>query len=154
MKEVVVETGNFYQGRGDCLDFQHVKIDTNSRGNCVAQAIWIATGLNYQAVRELILKHASKERTGKRKRGKSHPDRGVYKLAIHRVMKELGWTWTPTMQIGSGCKVHLRKTELPLGTLVVSCSKHVTCVMDHVIHDSYNPDRGGTRCVYGYWSKV
>jgi len=30
-------------------------------------------------------------------------------------MKSLGWIWTPTIQIGSGCTVHLRADELPSG---------------------------------------
>jgi hypothetical protein len=24
-------------------------------------------------------------------------------------------------------------------------------VIDGVIHDTFNPSRGGSRCVYGYW---
>lgn len=41
--------------------------------------------------------------------------------------------------------------ELPPGRLVVSVSKHLTAVVDGVIHDRYDPSRDGTRCVYGYW---
>jgi hypothetical protein len=63
----------------------------------------------------------------------------------------LGWVWTPTMQIGSGCTVHLRADELPPGRLVVSVSKHLTAVIDGVIHDTHDCSRRGTRCVYGYW---
>jgi hypothetical protein len=55
------------------------------------------------------------------------------------------------MQIGSGCKVHLRADELPNGRLVVHTSRHSTAVIDGVIHDTYDPSRGGNRCVYGYW---
>jgi len=67
-------------------------------------------------------------------------------------MEELGWEWIPTMQIGSGCTVHLKEGELPSEVpLVVSVSKHITVVMDGVIHDTHDPSREGTRCVYGYW---
>lgn len=59
---------------------------------------------------------------------------------------------TPTMAIGSGCKVHLRADELPTGRLVVSVSKHLVAVVDGVVHDTHDPRRGGTRCVYGYWT--
>jgi hypothetical protein len=55
------------------------------------------------------------------------------------------------MQIGSGCTVHLSADELPSGRLVVSVSKHLTAVIDGVIHDTHDPSRRGTRCVYGYW---
>jgi hypothetical protein len=66
-------------------------------------------------------------------------------------MERLGFVWTPTMTIGSGCRVHLRDGELPMGRLVVSVSKHATAVIDGVIHDTHDPARGGTRCVYGFW---
>lgn len=63
-----------------------------------------------------------------------------------------GWLWTPTMKIGSGCKVHLVADELPKGRVVVSVSKHVVAVIDGVIHDNHDPARDGTRCVYGHWT--
>ena len=55
------------------------------------------------------------------------------------------------MKIGSGCRVHLRERELPSGRLIVSVSRHMVAVIDGVIHDTHDPSRGGTRCVYGYW---
>ena len=69
-------------------------------------------------------------------------------------MAKLGYVWTATMGIGTGCRVHLREGELPMGRLVVSVSGHVTAVIDGVIHDTHNPDRNGWRCVYGYYSKA
>ena len=57
------------------------------------------------------------------------------------------------MFIGQGCKVHLKKDELPSGILIVSCSKHITVVKDGFLHDTYDCSRRGTRCVYGYWIK-
>lgn len=56
------------------------------------------------------------------------------------------------MKIGSGCKGHLRSEELPPGRLIVSVSKHVVAVIDGIIHDTHDPSRDGTRCVYGYWA--
>ena len=120
-------------------------------GDCVVRAIAIATQRPYQEIYDLVNQAATRERTGKRKRGISNARTGVYKGSIHRVMKELGWEWTPTMQIGSGCTVHLRADELPLGRLVVSVSKHLTTVIDGVIYDTHDCSRRGTRCVYGYW---
>ena len=72
---------------------------------------------------------------------------------VKKYLKKLGWNWTPTMFIGQGCKVHLKKNELPGGTLIVSCSKHITVVKNGVLHDTYDCSRRGTRCVYGYWTK-
>jgi len=120
-------------------------------GDCVVRAIAIATERPYQEIYELVNRAATRERTGKRKRGISNARTGVYKVSIHRVMNELGWEWTPTMQIGSGCTVHLRADELPAGRLVVSVSKHLTAVIDGVIYDTHDCSRRGRRCVYGYW---
>ena len=55
------------------------------------------------------------------------------------------------MFIGSGCKVHLKSKELPKGRLIVSCSTHLTTVLNGVLNDTYDCSREGTRCVYGYW---
>ena len=55
------------------------------------------------------------------------------------------------MGIGTGCKVHLRKDELPMGRIIVALSKHYAAVIDGVVHDTHDPSRSGTRCVYGYW---
>jgi hypothetical protein len=139
---------------------RHFQLDDGGRraagfkgkaGDCVVRAIAIATARPYQEIYDLVNSAAIHERTGKRKRGISNARTGVYKVSIKRIMKHLGWVWTPTMQIGSGCTVHLRADELPPGRLVVSVSKHLTAVMDGVIHDTHDCSRRGTRCVYGYW---
>ena len=49
--------------------------------------------------------------------------------------------------------VHLKDDEIPKVRLIVSVSKHLTCVKDGIIYDSYDPSRNGTRCVYGYYIK-
>jgi hypothetical protein len=121
-------------------------------GDCVCRAISIATKQDYQKVYDELNEVAERERPrGKKKRSNSNT--GVYKATIKRYMENLGWTWVPTMKIGSGCKVHLKKEELPSGRLVVSVSKHLVAVIDGVIHDNHNPARNGTRCVYGYWTE-
>jgi hypothetical protein len=120
-------------------------------GDCVVRAIAIATGRPYQQIYDMVNGAAVHERTGKRKRGTSNARTGVYKTSIKRVMKTLGWVWTPTMQIGSGCTIHLRADELPTGRLIVSVSKHLTAVINGVIYDTHDCSRRGTRCVYGYW---
>jgi len=139
---------------------RHFQLDDGGRraagymgraGDCVVRAIAIAAVRPYQEIYDLVNSAAVYERTGKRKRGKSNARTGVYRTSIKRVMKSLGWIWTPTMQIGSGCKVHLRAAELPSGRLVVSVSKHLTAVIDGVIHDTHDCSRRGTRCVYGFW---
>lgn len=121
--------------------------------DCVARAIAIATGKPYQNVCDDLELWAAKERISKRKKKRSTAQGGIYRATIYRYMAHLGWTWTPTMTIGSGCQVHLRESELPLGRLVVSVSRHLCAVIDGKLNDTHDCSRNGTRCVYGYWSK-
>lgn len=118
--------------------------------DCVCRAIAIGTGMDYKEVYELINKYAGKERRS----DKSSARNGVHKDTFKKLLKDLGWVWHPTMTVGSGCTVHLDENELPSGTLIVSVSKHLTCVKDGVIHDTYDCSRDGSRCVYGYFTGV
>lgn len=136
-----------------------------STGDCVVRAIAIASGKPYQEVYDAINVAAKRER---RKRGRSSARSGVHRPTYEPYLLSLGFKWTPTMKIGSGCKVHLLASELPKGRLVVAVSKHLTAMIDGVIHDTHDPRRGPTywykpntnmeidhvspdRCVYGYY---
>lgn len=121
-----------------------------SAGDCVCRAISIAAGLDYDEVYQALSEGNAKERKGNRKRSARngiHTTRKWFK----DYMVSLGFTWVPTMQIGSGCKVHLKADELPAGRLVCNVSKHMCAVIDGVLHDTHDCSRDGTRCVYGYW---
>ncbi len=122
-------------------------------GDCVTRAIAIATGKPYREVYDDLNALAKSERIGKRKRKKSAARTGVFKQTYHKYLMSLGWQWTPTMHIGSGCRVHLRKHQVPSGRIIVSLSRHLSVVIDGVIHDTHDPSRGGYRCVYGYFSR-
>ena len=111
-------------------------------GDCVVRSIAIVGALDYRKVYDDL-----KVVMGK---GKS-PRKGVPKKVYKEYLAALGWAWTPTMAIGSGCQVHLRSDELPKGRLLVSPSRHLTAVIDGQIHDTHDPSRDGTRCVYGYY---
>jgi hypothetical protein len=151
-------------------------------GDCVARAVAIASGLPYATVYAALADGAGNERKsrGRTARNGIHTRRKWFK----DYMRAIGFVWTPTMGIGTGCTVHLIKDELPAGRLVVAVSKHYTAVIDGVIHDTHNPsERGATiyppstpaekrpkgatwlangngwvyetdRCVYGYWSRA
>lgn len=121
-------------------------------GDCVTRAICNATGKDYKEVYDALNSLAKNERTGKRKKGKSSSRNGVYRATINKYLDQIGWVWHPTMTVGSGCKVHLCEEELPSGVLIVSVSKHLTCVKDGVLYDTYDCSRDGSRCVYGYWT--
>ena len=120
-------------------------------GDCAVRAVAIATKKTYQDAYDLINRHSKNEKPSKRRRGKSSSRTGVHTVTFHKVMEELGWRWTPTMQIGSGCTVHVREDELPTGRLILNLSKHYAAFLDGALHDTYNGSRNGTRCVYGYW---
>ena len=122
-------------------------------GDCVARAVAIAMQRPYQEVYDELNEWGKKERKSKRRKSKSSARTGIHKATSKRYIKVQGWLWVPTMFIGSGCKVHLREDELPSGRLVVSVSKHLCAVIDGIVHDTHDPSREGTRCVYGYWTK-
>jgi hypothetical protein len=71
---------------------------------------------------------------------------------IDGYLESLGWRWTSTMK--GGVRAHLRQGELPNGRLIARVSRHLTAVVDGVVHDTEDPTRDGIRTVYGYWQLV
>jgi hypothetical protein len=131
------------------------RADAGYRGHtndCVTRAIAIATGIGYALVYADLNAEAQRERP-RNGRQRSSARSGVHKPTTRRYLADIGWEWQPTMQVGSGCRVHLRADELPPGRLVVQLSRHLSAVIDGVIHDTHDPSRDGTRCVYGYRSR-
>jgi len=133
-----------------------------STGDCVTRAIAIASGLPYQAVYDALhvgtkvdraLMAKLELRYGPNAKRHASPREGVFRKVYEPFLKDLGWTWTPTMSIGSGCQVHLLRDELPSGRLICKVSKHLVAVIDGVIYDTHDCSREGTRAVYGYYSK-
>lgn len=130
-------------------------------GDCVVRAIAIATETPYQEVYDDLRRHREmyarehNDRVARRieARGASPRDgnaRSVYELYL----ATKGYVFHPTMKIGQGCKTHLKADELPKGRIIARVSKHLCTVIDGVIHDTHDPSRNGTRCVYGYYAKV
>ena len=122
-------------------------------GDCVTRSIAIATGKPYQEVYIALNRLAETERVGKRKKRRSSSRTGVFRRTYQHYLESLGWQWTSTMSIGSGCQVHLRASEPPSGPLIVKVSRHLTAMIDGVLYDTHNCSRGETRCVYGYFSQ-
>lgn len=123
-------------------------------GDCVCRAIAIASQMPYQTVYDLLNEKSGLERITKRRTKRGSARTGIHKDTSRHVLESLGWHWTPTMHIGSGCKIHLRADELPRGRLIVNVSRHIVAVIDGVIHDTHDCSRDGTRCVYGYWQQA
>jgi hypothetical protein len=124
-----------------------------STGDCVTRSIAIATERPYQEIYDALNELGRIERIGKRKKKRSNSRTGVYRESYQRYLESLGWRWTPTMAIGTGCTVHLRTEELPKGRILVKVSRHLTAVIDGALYDTHDCSRRGTRCVYGYFSK-
>lgn len=131
--------------------------------DCVTRAIAIATGLPYADVYAAIAKGVGSERGSTVATARNGVN--IKRKWFRDYMLSLGFTWVPTMQVGQGCTTHLTPGEIPMqGRLVVSVSKHVTAVIDGVIHDDHDPSRAteviqsdgsvrlAHRCVYGYWT--
>ena len=121
-------------------------------GDCVCRAIAIAVERPYQEVYDLINTFAKAERKSSCQ-SKSSARNGVRKTTVRKLLAHYGWKWHPIMTIGSGCTVHLRDGELPMGRIIAAVTSHDVAVIDGVIHDTYDCSREGTRCVYGYFSK-
>lgn len=113
-----------------------------SAGDCGTRAVAIGTGQDYRTVYDALAAL----------NGKTVRD-GTPREVVHRYLTERGWTWHPTMSIGTGAAVHLRAEELPSGRIITRLSRHFAAVIDGVIHDTFDPSRDGTRCVYGYWQE-
>lgn len=148
-----------------------------SARDCVVRSIAITANLPYDLVYRALSEGAGNERKsrGATAREGIHTQRKWFK----DYMRSLGFSWTPTMGIGTGCRVHLVEGELPEGRLVVAVSRHYTAIIDGVIRDTQDPSRRGAtlfspgyagtlpagarllanglyayephRCVYGYW---
>jgi hypothetical protein len=103
-----------------------------SAGDCVCRAIAIASGRPYKEVYDRLAEGVGTQRITKQEK-RRHERKGwappkkqrsaangvsVKRLWFRRYMHELGFEWIATMQIGSGCKVHLADGELPMGRLV------------------------------------
>jgi hypothetical protein len=124
-------------------------------GDCVCRSIAIVTGVPYGEVYARLADETGRQRAGKRGRKAASARNGIStgRKWFKEYMAELGLRFVPLMGIGTGCTAHLRDGEswVPAGRVIVNVSKHYTALVDGVIHDTHDPSREGTRCVYGYW---
>ena len=123
-------------------------------GDCVCRSICIVTGKPYDEVYQVLAEGNFTQRKSKHsKKGKRTAANGINtkRKWFNEYMVSLGFKWVPTMFVGIGCKMHLKKEELPTGKIICNVSKHFVAVVDGVINDIYDCSREGTRCVYGYY---
>ena len=115
--------------------------------DCVTRSIAIASGMDYKEVYKVLAKGNASQG------GMRSAREGIYtkRKWFKDQMREWGFEWVSTMGVGTGVQTHLHSDELPKGRIICKCSRHLTAVIDGVIHDTYDPSRNGKRAVYGYW---
>lgn len=136
-------------GRNNYFKAEHV-------GDCVTRAICNATGKDYKEVYDRLKELAQLETDKQISRHKGHKRssirNGVFKETWKRYLAEIGWQHVVTMKPGTGIQMHLNEDELPTDKImIVQVSKHLTCVKNGVLYDTYDCSRRGKRGVYGYW---
>ena len=141
-------------GRGDA------GFASDQAGDCVARAWAIVLGLPYRRVYDELAERQQQFFARKAKRRSKYQEvyarkaatksanRGVHRDVIHQFAADHGFTWVPTMWVGTGTTVHVRPDELPSGRLVLNLSKHVAAFVDGRLFDNHDSARGGTRAVY------
>jgi hypothetical protein len=123
-------------------------------GGCVARAIAIATGKKYYEVHNdlgalcalywndpaLRFSHLG----GCHHQQPPSPDGGIPDHITRLYLGTLHWQWTSTN------KARLHRCDMPMGRIIVSVSKHLVALIDHVVHDTYDHWKG-KRPVHGYY---
>ena len=118
-------------------------------GDCVTRAVAIASGKPYAEVYAALSQGMGDQR--KSKGATARNGVSTKRKWFKDYMASLGFKFVPCMGIGTGCKVHLRDGELPMGRIITRVTRHYVAVVDGVMQDTFDASRNGTRCVYGYW---
>lgn len=134
-----------------------------STRDCVTRAIAIATGKDYKEVYDR-LKQLCKESTKyKEEAGKLVRDGTPIPIVKKYLEDELGWKWVSTINTKTKERMHLVEEEIPNGTFIARLTKHLVCVKDKVIEDTWNCSEktyydeygdlqvNDSRMIYGYW---
>lgn len=123
--------------------------------DCVIRAICNATGNDYKKTydevkTELIIYNRKLYRSSTKH---NSPRNGVpHNVTKKYIEKVLGWTYHK-IEPGS----ILGEYEFGKGTFLVNLNRHVTCIKDDVLYDSWDCSQGKGRkrnpMILGYWSK-
>jgi hypothetical protein len=111
-------------------------------GDCVVRSIAIATGINYRDVYHQIGKASEKT-----------PRNGVPVVVAKEYLASRQWRYT------AGRNAPFVASSLPLGIVVVHLEAtgarrrgHLCTVIDHVVHDTWNPSDESDYHIAGYWT--
>ena len=139
--------------------------DKEGVSDCVVRAICNASGKDYKEVYDELNRLEKTMKVGKHERRGSARNGIRLRVVKHYIENILGWTHHSVMSKGTGVTMHLTEDEIPNGTLIVDISKHLTCVKDKTIYDTYNCSTkmyysylddeykvNNRRAVYNYWT--
>lgn len=121
-----------------------------SNDDCVARAIAIATIMPYEIIMNMIDIAVLEERPSDVTK-RSSSQTGVLTTTGNKLLASLGWEWV-SKQKGKK-KTYMKAESLPGGTIIVALKGHLVAVVDGVVHDAFDPSRGGAEVVLGYYQK-
>jgi hypothetical protein len=116
--------------------------------DCVTRAIALATGKPYKEVYDSINELVRRASGGTlRKAGAA---RGVPSYLVGRYMAEVGWEYVPLRDA-----TYAHPALLQPGVIVVDAPRHLACVVDGVLYDTFDsahsPVRRKARKIQGYY---
>ena len=112
-------------------------------GDCVARSIAIATGSVYRDVYDTLGKACEKS-----------PRHGVRTEVAANYLSERNW------QYSEGLDREFEVADLPKKIVIVHLAKsnnrsqHFCTIIDHVVHDTWNPENDDNYLVKGYWTSL
>ncbi|TWU42281.1 DUF2786 domain-containing protein [Novipirellula artificiosorum] len=111
-------------------------------GDCVTRSIAVATGTSYRDIYRDLGEASNKT-----------PRNGVHTTVATEYLKKLGWRFTPGRGRG------FSSAWLPKGVVIAHLGLkhgrfggHFCTLIDHVIHDTWNPSEDDGYLVEGYWT--
>lgn len=119
--------------------------------DCVVRAICNATGEDYQKTYDGVRQCQEKfyRQMGVYKGKKVSPRNGVpQEVTKEYIEKELKWKWHPLKN------ANILDHKFGKSTYIVQMKKHLTCIKENKLYDSWDCQNKKDKTVLGYWSKI
>lgn len=123
---------------------------TGAASDCVTRSIAIATGKPYVEVYEYLNKLIGLSSVEKIR--KSTASTGVYRETYEIMLRMMGWKYVIVWKPATDYLLE----SLPKGRLILSVHKHMTTLINGVVHDTFNPFESKTkrRILQGFYIKA
>lgn len=119
--------------------------------DCVVRAVCNATGEDYQKVYEGVRQYQEKfySQKGIYKGKKISPRNGVPNEVTKKYIEEkLKWKWHPLKN------ANIQDHKFGKGIYIVQMRRHLTCIKNNKLYDSWDCQNKKDKTVLGYWSKI